>query len=374
MPEQVSEATPVFLRNSERKTYRTCRLQWEWKYVRGLSSPRPRGALSFGTGVHYALELYYPPGTERGPHPAATFEQWYNEQEQAFDQWDDEGNRVDALELGIAMLNGYVDRYGAEDHIRIVAPEMPMSVELRDKQGRYLCTWVGKTDALYEDLSKSNRKRKRLGFFEHKTAKSIESNLRVNSGYGDQGLAYAWSGSMFLREQGILQPGENVDHVLFNWLRKGIPDTRPVSADGYRLNRPTKDALFERLAFHGEAPKKSTKVDDLMALLETFGEDPLMLGEPAARQPSPLFERYAMDYGDGEMEQTEWRIRAEAWEREQVRAGKLPIYKNPSKDCSWQCEFVEACELHEMGGDWESVLELEFEDWDPYSDHDKEIK
>jgi len=64
------------------------------------------------------------------------------------------------------------------------------------------------------------------------------------------------------------------------------------------------------------------------------------------------------------------RIRQEAKEMRLVRQGKLPIYKNPTKDCDWDCPFKEACELHEMGGDWESVLELEFDTWNPYSDHD----
>lgn len=362
--------TPVFLRNSERKTYRTCRLQWQWKYVRRLSTPRPRGALTFGHGVHYAMEHYYPVGTERGPLPHITFEKWFNENEHQFAQWDEEGNRFDALELGLAMLKGYVEQWGDDSHIRIIAPEMPLELVITDKQGRYLCTWVGRTDAAYEDLSKRKKGRKRIGFFEHKTAKSIEANLRVNSGYGDQGLSYAFAGSQVLRDMGILQKGENVDHILFNWLRKGLPDERPRSTDGYALNKPKKEALLEHCEIEGiEVPKKAT-VEVLTELIAATGFDPDMLGEPSSRQPSPLFDRYPLDYGDDEMEQTAWRIRAEAWEREQVRAGKLPIYKNPSKDCSWQCEFVEACELHEMGGDYESVLELEFEEWDPYDGHE----
>lgn len=366
--------TPVFLRNSERKTYRTCRQMWEWKYVRRLSAPRQRGALTFGTGVHVALEHRYPPGTERGPHPAITFEKWFMENEHAFAQWDDEGNRFDALELGLAMLNGYVEQWGDDDHIRIIAPEMPLRLDIYDKRGNYLCTWVGKTDAAYEDLSKRRKGRRRIGFFEHKTAKVIEQNLRINSGYGDQGLSYAWGGSIVLRDMGILEPGENVDHILFNWLRKGMPDDRPRNEQGFALNKPTKDALLSFLADKGTTVPARTKVDDLLLMVEALGQDPALLGEPSKVQPSPLLDRYELDYGDGAMVETERRIRAEAWERAQVRAGKLPIYKSPSKDCSWQCEFVEVCELHEMGEDFESMLELEFESWDPYEDHETEIK
>jgi hypothetical protein len=115
------------------------------------------------------------------------------------------------------------------------------------------------------------------------------------------------------------------------------------------------------------------KVEDLTAAIDATGFDSRMLGERSSVQRAPLFHRQALDFGDGEMAQTEWRIRAEAWEREQVRAGKLPVYKNPADHCNW-CQFKEACELHEMGGDWRSVLQLEFAQWDPYEDHDKEYK
>lgn len=370
-----AEETPVtLLRNSERKLYRRCRLAWKWKYLDHLSTPRPRGALTFGHGIHYALELYYPPGTERGPHPSDTFATWYAENDHKFDQWDDEGNRHEALELGCTMLSAYVDEYGAEDHINILVPEMPMRVDIFDKQGRYLATWVGRMDSLYEDLSMSSRRRRRIGFFEHKSAKQIEHNMRPNSGYGEQGLGYAWAGSQFLRQEGILKDGENVDHVLFNWLRKGLPDERVKDQNGYALNKPSKDALLEYASSKGIALPSRPKVADIAAAIDATGFDHRLLGEPSSRQPSPLFERYPMDYGDAEMNATAWRIAAEAWEREQLKAGKLPLYKNPTKDCSWDCEFVEACELHEMGGDFQSVLDLEFEQWDPYEDHEQELK
>jgi hypothetical protein len=371
--EQVPVETPVFLRGSERKSYRNCRQAWQWSYVDRLATPRPRGALTFGHGMHYAMELRYPPGRKRGPHPALTFEQWFRENEHKFSQWDDEGNKHDALELGIAMCNGYVDEYGDDDHIDIIAPEMPLSLDIHDKQGRYLCTWVGRTDAAFEDLSKRRGKRRRVGFFEHKTGKSIETELRVNSGYGDQGLSYAWAGSKMFQELGIFQHGENVDHILYNWLRKAMPDERPYDDAGYALNKPKKEALLEYCHEHGVMIPLKPKVEDLTAAIDATGFDSRMLGERSSVQRAPLFHRQALDFGDGEMAQTEWRIRAEAWEREQVRAGKLPVYKNPADHCNW-CQFKEACELHEMGGDWRSVLQLEFAQWDPYEDHDKEYK
>jgi PD-(D/E)XK nuclease superfamily len=358
----------VLMRNSERSTYRRCRLKWDWSYNRRLAPQRVRGALTFGTLVHVALATYYPPGVKRGPAPAETFEKLYAAQKRDFDQWDEEGNRFDALELGVSMLEGYVKEYGDDDDIEIIAPEIPLAVDVYDRLGNYLCTWAGRGDAAYRDRSASSRSRQRIGLLEHKTAKSIEEELRVNSGYGEQGLSYWWGSSIVFQEQGLIN--HQIDHVKFNWLKKIMDDERPRNANGHALNKPSKDALLDACVAHQLVIPRRAKVEDLLTVLRAAGINTDRLGEISKVQPKPRFHRFNLDFGDKEKEMVNWRIRAEAYEMAQVRAGKLPIYKNPTKDCSWDCQFKEACEIHEMGGDWESVLELEFEEWSPYADHE----
>jgi Zierdtviridae exonuclease len=322
------ETSIVLLRNSERASYRRCRLRWDWSYNRRLAPVRDAGALSFGRMVHESLEAYYPPGIKRGIHPAKTFKKLYLQSEIGFDQWDDEGNKVNALELGTAMLEGYVDLWGKEDYVEIIQPELPIEVDVLDRQGHYICTWVGRSDAAYRDLRNN-----RIGFFEHKTAKTIDDELRINSGYGEQGLSYWWAGDIYFHHHKILKPNEHVDHVLFNWLRKHLPDDRPKNQFGHSLNKD---------------------------------------GSVSKRQPRPLFHRYKLEFGPDEMDMINSRIRSEAWEMAQVRAGKLPIYKNPTMNCSWDCPFKDPCELHEMGQDYETMLELEYIHWNPYETHELE--
>lgn len=361
----------VLMRNSERATFRRCRLKWDWSYNRRLGPQREKGALTFGSMVHEALAEYYPPGFKRGPLPAVTFERLYAAQPRKFDQWDDEGNKVPALELGIEMLRGYLREWGPDDHIEIIAPEIALRVDVFDENGVYLCTWVGRGDAAYKDHSSVSRRSKpRIGMLEHKTAKSIEKNLRINSGYGEQGLSYWWGCSYVLREQGLLPAGEQIDHVQFNWLRKGLPSTKARNADGHTLNNPSKDALIVRCSALGIDAGKKPTIADLTTVLELAGVDVALLGEPAKVQPSPLFERHNLDFGGSEHAMINERIRLEAKEMAMVRAGQLPIYKNPTKDCSWDCPFVEACELHEMGQDYQSVLDLEMVKWSPYDQHE----
>lgn len=358
------------MRNSERATWRRCRLKWHWSYVFFLAPEREKGALTFGTGVHLALAEFYPPGRKRGPHPAKTFAKWYEEQKRQFSQWDEEGNKVDALELGVTMLEGYVDTYGDDDHIEIIAPEYPLQVDIYDEQGKYLITWVGRGDAVYRDLARSTRRSDVIKMLEHKTAKSIEEELRIISGYGEQGHSYWWGTSHVLHANGLLHPEQHIDSVTFNWLKKALPSAKVRNPQGLILNKPTKDALEAECVRLGLDAGRKPTVADYTAVLELAGVDVPQLGEPSKVQPGPLFHRHEIDYGNHRHDTFEKRIRAEAQEIKAARNNKLKIYKNPTKDCSWDCPFRDACELHEMGGDWEDVLELEFVEWNPYSDHE----
>lgn len=371
-PKRVAIAVPddhpiVLMRNSERSTFRRCRQKWEWSYNLRLEPERTKGALTFGRLVHSALEGWYVPGRKRGIHPATTFEQLYLADAQQFSQWDEDGERYDALELGLAMLNGYVDEYGQDDHIEIIQSELPLEVDVYDKHGNYLCTWIGKSDAAYKDLMKSRKGKPYIGALEHKTAKSIPDDLRVNTGYGEQGLSYWWAMSIVFKERGILPEGVELQGVQFNWLRKGMPDERPRNEVGHRLNKPGKAALQDACAEAGVDTKGTMEVLTHRLLGAGWTEhDVALLGEVSKNQPRPLFYRWPLEFSERQLDTINRRIRMEAYEMALVRAGKLPIYKNPTKDCDWDCPFKEACEIHEMGGDFETVLELEFMEWDPY--------
>lgn len=360
----------VLLRNSERATWRRCRLKWVWTYDRRLNPPREKGALTFGRMCHLALELRYPPGRKRGPHPAESFREIYDSQDQDFSQWDEEGNKVDARELGIAMMTSYVKEYGNDDRIEIIQPEQSIQIDVYDRQGNYLCTWVGTVDAVYYDLVRSTRKQRVIGLLDHKTAKTVEEEMSVISGYGEQGISYLWAAEFWLHDNGFLPAKEHVDHIFFNWLRKALPDPRPQNKAGLYLNNPGKDVLWaevERL--HLVVPKKAV-IADLKEALALAGEDPMQLGEISKKQPPPLLHRSTLDVSQRSLDEINRRIRAEAWEIAQFRKGLLPLTKNPTKDCKWDCSFKEACELHEMGADYESMLELEFTTWSPYEAHE----
>lgn len=311
---------PRYRRTSETSTYRDCRQRWYWSYIQRLAPPRTANALAFGTMIHSALEQWYIPGKIRGLNPAIAFRDAYLEND-TFSQWDEDGNKVSSFDLGMAMLEGYVAKYGTESEIDIVCPERVFEREILDKKGNYLATYVCKLDAVFR-----NNLNGRIGLLEHKTAKTIDE-VRINSGYGDQGLRYWYFANLILREEGILAKGQLLDGVLYNFLRKGMPDERPKNAQGLALNKD---------------------------------------GSVSKVQKSPLFVRQWIKFTEQELKQVERRIRAEAWEMREAEEGRLPIYKNPSKDCSWKCQFRDMCEIHEMGGHWEDVRDMTLTEWNPY--------
>lgn len=326
-------------------------------------------ALTFGTMVHGALAEYYIPGRKRGRHPAEAFIEIYDTDAdehggKGFDQWDDDGNKIDARELGWAMLSAYIERWGDDSNYEVLMPEMAFQIDVYDKQGRYLCTLVGTVDGPMR-----NRKTGRIELFEHKTAKSI-SEVRLNSGYGEQGLTYWWALNLWLQHIGELKEGELVDSVRYNFLRKGFPDERPRNAQGHYLNQPKKDDLIAALASKDIYLPGRPTMDVLTSACAEVGLDAGQLGQVSAKQPTPLFVRQELVLGVNELMQFQKRLRSQAWEMQQVREGKIPIYKNPTKDCDWDCPFKFACELHEMGGDYETVLEFEFKEWEPYEVHE----
>lgn len=355
----------LLLRNSERQTFLRCRLKWKWLWLDGRAPRVAAPALRFGTLIHEALAAYYKPGRKRGPQPAKTFGKLYElelKEASRFGFRDEDGDWHDALELGLDMLDGYTDEYGDDSHIEVIAPEQPFAVDLPTRDGhKYLVTPVGTFDAIIRDLRIG-----KVGLFEHKTAASISlGHLPLDE---QAGTYHALAGD-WLIDQGILKPGEQIDFILYNFLRKALRDERPRNPDGQYLNKPQKADLQRACADHNIVP--GGKMDDMKVQLEKAKVDWEQYGAISKNQPPAYFARETVYRDEADREQLLFRIRAQAWEMSEAEAGRLPIYKRPTMGCAGgmgesKCPVYDACELHETGSDWEETLNLTMIDWDPY--------
>lgn len=384
----------MMLRNSERQAFLTCRHRWGWTWRDGRQSLSAPTALRFGDLVHRALDAYRPPGTKFGPPPAQTFERLYNEQakelgDQGFDVFSDE-KWEPALDLGIGMLEGYVRRFKDEDsEWEVISSEqtfqLPVRIRAQDlpdgfdpdrwaSAASFRFKVVGTFDGIWR-----NRSTKRIVFKEYKTAAAIKlDGLPL-----DEQAGWYWTyGPRWLREQGILKPAQMPSSILYTFLRKAVPDPEAVTdSEGRLLNKPTKAALLEaygelerELPPRGDGAKGSPLVDDLIRdLASNTKVDPMQLGEIAASQPASYFARVPVYRDAADRANVHRRACAIALDIAAARNGAAVAYKNPGplhmQNCRG-CSVRDACEVHETGGDWQSVLDASMIEWNPYAAHE----
>lgn len=336
----IVEELPL-LRQSERAAFKRCNWAWYQQYVRHI---RPKvvsfeEAADFGTLIHVALAGYYIPGTERGPHPADTFAdlakdkvanvktvEYTNDEQVA--KWED------FHDLGIDLMEAYVDHYRGDPHWFILDAERRFDVIIPDvrysplvsEKGRHgyrpIVRLVGTFDLCLRDLNDNKVK-----MVDHKTAQAIVTNHLT---LDEQPSTYIAVGTTALRHQGLIGPNESIDGMEFNFIRKAAIDDRPVDENGQRLN------------LNGTVSKK---------------------------QPKPIFERHYVPRTYKERQRQIVRISEEARVMDDVRTGRMPLLKTPQRDC-YYCKFFDLCELDESGGDTEYFIETTMvKDFDPYSDH-----
>lgn len=201
----------------------SCRLAWYLGYRLGYKPNRSAIALEFGTGIHYALEMYY--GKKQDPVKA--FSKWADARMRElgdkiinFDEFMDHKN------LGVIMLEGYLKRYEKEDFTVLATEKMirrPLPSPTKDDP-EVKCDLVARLDGLVRD----NRTEK-IFSLEHKTFE------RFSPGFMDrdhQMTAQVWLGQSLAESLGL---EEGVAGVIYNGLRKQAPSPK------------VKNELYERL-------------------------------------------------------------------------------------------------------------------------------
>jgi hypothetical protein len=326
----------VVITTSERSAFRRCPQKWYWRYRMGFV---PRGespdALWFGIGVHIGLAEWYQQGRKRGPHPAKTFREWvgeeereiraaYSDHERDWEDWEDKPKFEDARELGIAMLEGYVDKYGKDDSWDVIAIEQQFRIKIM-RGGVPIAEFWSTWDGVYRDLAD----RGKIKLMEHKTATAIQTAyLELD----DQGGSYWAVAGALLRKNGLLKPEENIEEITYNFLRKAFPDERPRNETGAYLNKD---------------------------------------GTVSKRQPPPLFVREPVHRLPSEQRAQLERLSDEVAVMQAIRDGVIPITKSTTKDCTF-CEFFLMCKLHEQGGDkWLALARADFFQQNPYERYQK---
>lgn len=336
------------LRTSERSTFKRCHWKWWWEFEEVLKPKTDVPPLRFGSLVHKALADYYKPGIKRGPKPAASFRKYYDQELKLQEQFgfrvpDVEADEiwVEAGTLGEAMLTHYIEHYGADDEWEVIVTEQPFEQiiyqERRTDKWPYskrepLFIYVGILDGIWR-----NRRSKKLSIVDHKTAKAINVmylalDLQA-TGYWTWGLDWIY-------EKGLLKPNEKPAGMLYNHLRKALPDSRPYELVNGRRVHLNKDGAYSK------------------------------------QQPPAYFVRTPIYRDWHEREEARYQVLAEFNDMARIRAEgstdqpPTAAYKNQGQFTCPGCWLFDACELHEIGADWHEMLELSTRNWDPYSEHE----
>jgi hypothetical protein len=358
-----------------------CEQKWIWAYVDRLHPLQEKAPLWFGQAVHIGLADYYLPGKERGPHPAESFIRCLEDgtiSVPAATNEEGANELAEHYELGVDMLNRYVDTFGADENWECIQPEMKIRMWIPDPRNPANKRWflyVGTIDGVFRYVGPSEGElvHGSIWLFEHKTAQSIQvHHLPLD----DQAGSYWALAGIMLRRRGILKEDEEISGIMYNFLRKAADDKRPMNAEGFYCNKPVKQDYLEQMtavaAMYDDFKEISAKmkVDELAAIAKK--NDFEVFGEPSKVQPAPYFERIPISRTLAERRTMLKRIQAEGLRKEALAATPplLPILKNPTKDCAWECEFFWMCQLHEAGADWEEYRDVTFKLWDPYGEHE----
>jgi hypothetical protein len=356
----------IELRTSERKSFGTCHQQWWWRYVEQLGPRVPPTPLWFGTAVHIALAGWYRPGLERGPHPADTFLEAI-EEDRKMVVVNEEGEKefYTGSELGVGMLNNYVEHYGLDEHMHILAIEDIYAL-LFKRGGTPFLRYHLVMDGLYRDL--------RTGQFfilEHKTTKTIRPGFLVPGGplsLDNQAGSYYAAAPFVLPLAKLMGEHEVISGITYNMLRKAIPDDRPRNEDGLATNKPQKKHYVDAIQGHTQETLVGVwSLDRLAARAEELGLE--VLGEVSKDQQPAFFHREPVFRTPEERTTQLQRIQDEAHYMERMRAGDpdFPVDKTPGDHCGW-CPFQNMCILHEQG-DMDAVQSFKetiFIHTDPY--------
>lgn len=386
--------TIPIIRNSERGDFLTCPSKWNWAWNEGLVPSTPlQNAAWFGSCWHVVwAEVYTPPPGKDGftraevdPHDVwdrILNDAYVTVSGAPYFQEDDEKEFYNAQALGHVMIDGQIKQWNLDPAFEVISPEHRFTVNipfnLRQRGPtlhrlaadgtvpvKYIARLVGTFDMAGFDHSSGKRKPTLIDW---KTTNRKENLKQMNK--DNQGGTYLSVANNFFRKTGVIDDTESFDQIVFSFARKAMPpDPATVDENGRIRNQPQvihyTDALMATDKF-SMADLKGLKKPELAAIAAKAGLK--VYGEISKNQGAQLFWREAVRRNKANRQRQISRIADDAEVMASVRAGILPVLKNPDQHCNW-CQFNDLCDIDEDGGDTEDFKKHMFRVEDRYADH-----
>lgn len=320
------------IRSGERADYKRCKKKWFWAWRMGLVPRAARfGALELGTWVHAALADWYKNRSNDRTRSSLSELFWSHAQGDIYSAQNAGApehvidKALELQKLGQAMTTAYQQQYGWEREIKVIAVEIPLEFTIPDERGRLAAIHKFKPDMVFLDQQQN------AWLMEHKTASSIRTEHLV---LDDQARPYGAMAERALKKLGVLEESIKFKGIMYNFLRKALPDSRPTNAEGKYLNQN---------------------------------------GSVSKSQPPPMFVRKPITLTAKQKVITLRRVQAETLEitREALRLRQQPqegewLQKTPHRSCPRTCDFFAMCVAEEEGTNIRSMQEMMFFRRNPY--------
>jgi dGTP triphosphohydrolase len=228
--------------------------------------------------------------------------------------------------------------------IEVPLADNPVLADLARRQGADCILYRGTIDRMVQDPE--------TGFLwvdEYKTAKVAE---HFHYQTDPQCTTYVWAASHIYD-----QP---VAGVIYHQFIKKMPEAPRILSSGKistASNLTTsyplyKNALVQMYGSVESAPKSNVEFLTNLAMSESVDRDKYIVREKVYRNNHTL----------------EAEAQKILLEMEDMLNPDLPLYPNPTRDCSRMCSFLAACVSMDDGGDWEEELAQEYADRDQAAD------
>jgi len=330
---------------SDRIVFKRCRRRWDFQSRNRQSLTPIEGVVAAplwqGSGHHFALEDFH--GYNVFGHPVKAFEAYIESHRRS--ELPDDYREVADLEIG--MLNYYADDWlvAHPDPLKTLWIDDVPQVEVNVLVPLGIQPPPGFDEVVYSVTYDrvGIDEHGRLVIVDYKTAAKAYEAGRLE--LDPQVSSYIWSGRLVY--------GDSLEGAQWVIFLKAVPDEPLILKSGelsqnknqYTTYRIYKKALLE---YYGEIPNSYKEFLNHLAAQEDETGDRYVKRDTIYRN-----EVFA--------ENEERKIFAEIHD---MIDPNLSLYPNPTRDCSWDCQFRAPCLSMDDGSDYSYMLESEYERWE----------
>jgi len=309
------------VRGTEVNDFLRCRTKWNYAWNERLVAKTPNDKLLFGTMFHIFLEHLYKHDSVSGA---------IEKMQQAYDAMDlsnsDQVQTQETWELLKGVAENYTKQWQQTDwQYEVLATELQFAIPLSDK-----LTYTGTIDLVLKD------KNGQVWFMDHKTTASVES-YEKRADMDRQISRYWWA---------LQKLGYDVAGFIYNIILKDIPEPPAVLKSGKlsqnKSQKTTYQMYHDAILANGESPSDYEEILNHLKAQETA-------------DGNRFFKRVKVYRLQAEIDNSIEELAEVSHDMNDAR-----IYRNITKDCSWDCQYQSICQSSMDGSNVDYLTEQLF--------------